>query len=76
MSPTGPNQAQNEVFRHFFEVESLAFYEIAWNYSLQQCLTSSKGETHEEIFRAQIWAKRVKIGLEISFFAIFSSLVH
>ena len=30
----------------------------------------------KRIFRAQIWAKNVKIGLETRFFAIFLSLFH
>ena len=46
--PTGLNQDQNEVFRQFLEFGSLVFLEISYNDSLQQCLTSSNGKTHEK----------------------------
>ena len=67
---------KNEVFRYFLEFGSLAFLEIAYNNSLQQCLTPSRGKTHEKNFGTKIWVKRTKIEPEIRFFAIFSSLVH
>ena len=77
LGPTGLNQVQNEVFRHFPEFESLVFLEIAYSDTLQQCLTSSGGKTHEKSFWTQIWVKRAKIGSEIrGFFAISSCLVH
>ena len=44
------------------------FLEIAYSYRLQQFLTSSRGKTYEKKLEAQIWAKRAKIGPEISFF--------
>ena len=47
---TGLNQAQNEVFGHFFEFGLLVFLEIAYNDSLQQCITSSRNKTHEKKF--------------------------
>ena len=34
---------------------------------MQQCLTSSGGKIHENVFWAQIWAKGGKIGPETSF---------
>ena len=46
----GLNQAHNEVFHHFFELGSLIFLEIAYNDSLQQCLTFSRGDTHGKNF--------------------------
>ena len=46
LGPTSLNQAQNEVVCHFLEFGSLDFLEIAYSDSLQQCLTSSIGETH------------------------------
>ena len=46
----GLNQAQNEVFGHFFEFGLLVFLEIAYNDSLQQCITSSRNKTHEKKF--------------------------
>ena len=77
MGSTGLNQFQNEVFLHFFEFGSLVFLEAVCNDSLQQSLTSSRGKTREKKnFGIQIWGKRAKIGPEMRFFAIFSSLVH
>ena len=49
-SAMGLNQAQNKVFRHFLEFGSYVFLEIAYNDSLRQCLTSSRGKTHEKHF--------------------------
>ena len=50
LKSTGLNQTQNEVFRHFLEFGSLIFLEIAYNDSLQQCLTSNKGKTRGKYF--------------------------
>ena len=63
-------------FCHFIEFGSNAFLEIAYNDSLGQWLTSSRGKTLKKILGAQIWAKQAKTGPEIRFFAIFSTLVH
>ena len=52
--PAGLNQAQNKVFRHFLEFGSLVFLEIVYSDSLQQCLTSTRGETYEKRFATQI----------------------
>ena len=72
------SQVQNEVFYHFLKFRSLLFLELAYNDSLQQCLTFSgvKTYTHRKIFQAQIWAKRAKIRPKIRFSVIFSSLFH
>ena len=35
---------------HFLESGSQVFLEIEYDDSLRQCLTSSKGKTHEKIF--------------------------
>ena len=70
---TSQNRAQNYVFCHFFKFDSLVFLEVAYSDSLQQCLTSARGKTHEKCLGTQFWAK---IGPEICFFAIFSSLAH
>ena len=43
-----------QVFRHFLEFGSLVFVEIVYNDSLQQCLTSTRGETYEKRFGTQI----------------------
>ena len=55
LGPTGLNQAQNEVFRHFFEFGILVFLEIAYNDSLQQCLTFSRIKLTKKNFGAQSW---------------------
>ena len=39
-----------KVFLPFFQVGSLVFLEIAYKDSLQQCITSSRGKTHEKKF--------------------------
>ena len=63
-------------FFHFLKFGLLVFIEIEWNFSLQQCLTSSRGKIREKNFGTQIWAKGAKIWPETRFFAIFLSLVH
>ena len=67
MGPNVLNQDQDEILRHFIEFESQAFVEIAYNDSLGQYLTSSRGKTHEKNLGAQIWVKQVKIGPEVRF---------
>ena len=67
MGQTDLNHAQNEVFGNFIKFGSYIFLEIEYDECLRQCLTSSRGKTHE---------KQVKTGPEIRFFAIFSSLAH
>ena len=73
LGPMGLNHAQNEVFCHFLEFESYVFLEIAYDDSLRQFLTSRSGKTHEKNF---LGAKQSKMGPKISFFTIFTSLVH
>ena len=48
MGPTVLNQAQDEVFCDFLEFASLDFCETAYNDSLHQCLTSSRGKTKKK----------------------------
>ena len=65
----------------FFAMEfgSLVFLEIAYNDILQQCLTSSRGKTHEKFFGVQIWVKQTKVAPKINFFCHFlkfGSLVY
>ena len=48
LGPACLNQAQSEVFCHFLTFSSLVFFEIAYNDSLQQCLTFSRGKAHEK----------------------------
>ena len=64
----------SKFFCQFLKFGSLVFPEIAYNDSLQQCLTSSKCKTHKKI-GVQIWAKGAKIEPKTRFLAIFSSLV-
>ena len=54
------------------------FYEIEYDDSLRQCLTSRRGKTYGNKLGegVQISVKRVKIGPEIGLFVIFSSLIH
>ena len=71
-----PKSGPKLVFFHFLKFGLLVFIEIEWNFSLQQCLTSSRGKIREKNFGTQIWAKGAKIWPETRFFAIFLSLVH
>ena len=50
MAEMDQNQAQSQVFCHFLKFGLLAFREIAHNYGLQQCLTSSRGKIHKKSF--------------------------
>ena len=69
-----PEFGPNGFFRFLLSLDHF-FLEIAYDDSLRQYLTSSRGKTHEKKFGDQIWTKRAKIDPEIRFFAIFSSLV-
>ena len=62
---------QNAVFCHFLEFGSYVFFEIAYDDSPRQCLTSSGKKTHEKSLGVQIWVTWAKIGAEISFFGHF-----
>ena len=44
------NQIQNDSFCYFLKFATLVFLEIAYNDSLQQCLTSSGGKAFKERF--------------------------
>ena len=75
--PEGPKSGLKLViFCDFIKFNSLVFFEIAYSDSLQQCFTSSGGKDHEKDFWAKFGSKRTKARPKISFFAIFSSLVH
>ena len=72
----GPNEQKSVPkldFCHFLKFGSLVFLEIAYNDSLQQCITSSRGKILKKSFGDQIWAK---IRLKTRFSVIFWSLVH
>ena len=43
----GQNRAQNKGFCYFLKFDSLVFLKIAYNDSLQQCLTASRGKTYK-----------------------------
>ena len=72
----GQNQSQNQVSCHFFKFGSLDFLEIAYNYSLQQCITSSRAKTHKKSFGTKFGPKQAKFQPDTRFSTIFSSLVH
>ena len=68
------NQSQNFFFFfHFLKFGSVVFLKIAYNDSLQQCITFCRCKTSKKVFgrAGKIWAK---IGLETRFLTIFSSL--
>ena len=65
----GQNWAWNWVFCHFLRFGSLFFLEIADSYSLQQCIASSRGKTHEKFLGTKFSQQRVKIRPKIRFFA-------
>ena len=72
LGKTSQNWARNQVFRHFLEFGSLAFLEIAYNDSLQQCITSRRDKNYEKNLRdSNLDQNRPKI----RFFAIFLSLL-
>ena len=48
LGSVGLNLAQNEVFGYLHEFGSYVFLEIAYDDSLRQCLTSSRGKIHEK----------------------------
>ena len=48
---------QTSFFCHFLKFVSLVFFKIAYNDSLQQCITSSKSKTTKKKFGDQILAK-------------------
>ena len=62
---------QNVFLCHFLEFGSYVFFEIAYDDSPRQCLTSTGSETHEKSLGAQTWATQAKIGVGISFFGHF-----
>ena len=57
----GQNRTQNQIFLHFLKLGLLVFLEIGQDDSLEQCLTTSTGRSHEKNFWGRV-------------FAIFSSL--
>ena len=44
-------------FFHFLKFGLLVFLEIAYKDILQQCITFSRGKTHEKKFGDQIWTR-------------------
>ena len=74
--PKEPKSCLELFFCYFFKFGSLVFLEIEYSDSLEQCVTSTKGKTYKKDFGTKLWPKRTKIRPKISFFAIFSSLVH
>ena len=55
-------------FFHLLKIGSLVFLEIAYNDSLQQCLTSSRGKAHEEKFlRPKYGPSKPKLDTKLGF---------
>ena len=73
--PNGPKLGPKLGFCYFLKFGSSVLLEIAYNDILQECLTSSSGEIHEENFLGPSLDRRCKISSEIRFFAIFSGFV-
>ena len=48
---------ETRFFCYFLKFGSLVILEIAYNDSLQQCITSSRDKIHKENFWDQIWVK-------------------
>ena len=63
----GKNQVQNKVFSHSLKFGSLVFLDVAYNDSLQQCLTSSRGKIHEKNFWPKFLPKGPKSGSKLGF---------
>ena len=57
MGQMGQIEPSTRFFCHFLKFGSLVFLEIAYNDSLQQCMTFSRDKAHEEKIEAQILAK-------------------
>ena len=72
----GQIQTQNQILCHYLKFGSLFFPKIAYIYSLQQCLTSSRRKSMKKNLGPKFGPKQAKIGPKIRFSAIFSSLVH
>ena len=76
--PKGQNGAQNQVFCYFIKFGSLVFLEIAYNDSLEQCLTTSRDKTCQKNWGpnlgqiGQNWAQNQVF---CQFFFQFDSLV-
>ena len=65
--PTGLNQVLNEVFHHFLEFGKLGFLDITYNDSMQQCLTSSRGEIQEKYLWPKYGSNKSKLGPKLGF---------
>ena len=66
------NKTQNQFFCHFLECDSLVFFKIDYNDSLQDCLTSSIGR----IYKKNLVTKFGPNQAQDQFNFNFSSLVH
>ena len=70
-------RSKTRFFCHLLQFGLLVYLEIAYNDSLQQCITSSRGKTHEtDFWGTKFGLKRARIWPEIRFFVFFSSLSH
>ena len=62
---------ETRFFCHFLKFGSLVFLEIAYSDSLQQCITTRRGKTHEKIFGDQLWIKTDQNQAQNLFFCHF-----
>ena len=63
MGEAGQNQIHNFDFCHFLKCSSLVFLEIAYNDSLERCLTTGRGITREK----KLWEGGDKLGPKLRF---------
>ena len=70
----GPKLCPNNTFCYFIELESSVFLEFAYNDSLRQHVTSSRGKTHEKkICGLKFGLSGPKLGPKLGF-SLFSQV--
>ena len=68
----GQNWVRNQVFWHFLKFGSLFFLEVAYNDSLQQCITSSRVKTHvKDFWRPNLGKSGSKSGPKLGFLIFY-----
>ena len=72
----GQNRARNLIFCNFLKFGSLVFLEIAYNVSLQQYITSSRGKAHKKkLWGPNLGQNGLKSGPKLGF-CHFAGLFH
>ena len=67
-APKGPKSSPKLVFFHFLKFCSLVFFQIAYNDSLQQCITSSRDKSHgKNILGPNLGQNEPKSGPKLGF---------